>query len=228
MSYIFTSVRASTSTDAKFFAFCVSKTYFFYFTHSFLQNNNINLSILHIYSIKYSFFYFFLLFSHSWALSLSLTALLSLRPNHRHHHSAAIKPKPKSVYLLCAFFVSHSHGWSEPKPRSSWNPRLIKAKVDQTHSSVVAAKVDRSPLRLSPKATPTKRTPCSPFTRWLRAYRCRKKQRRKNAWRKKSLQISGWSKEWMRSERKKEKRSRDERKKNEKNGDQQERRERKN
>ena len=147
------------------------------------------------------------------SLSLSLTASLFLRPNHRHHHSTAIKPKPKSVYLLCTFFVSHSHGWSEPKPRSSRNPRLIEAKVDQTHSSVVAVKVDRSLLRLSPKATPTKRTPCSPFTRWLRAYRCRKKQCRKNAWRKKSLQISGWSKEWMRSERKKEKRSRDKREK---------------
>ena len=56
-------------------------------------------------------------------------ASLSLRPNHRHHHLATIKPKPKSVYLLCAFFVSHSHGWLEPKPRSSWNPDQAETQI---------------------------------------------------------------------------------------------------
>ena len=45
-------VRAITSVGAKFFPFCTSKTYFFYFTHSFLQNTYISLSILHVYSNK--------------------------------------------------------------------------------------------------------------------------------------------------------------------------------
>ena len=38
---------------------------------------------------------------------------------------------------LWFFFVSHSHGWSELKPRSSRNPDPFKQKikVDQTHSS---------------------------------------------------------------------------------------------
>ena len=43
---------ASTSVYAKNFPFCTSKTYFFYFTHLFLQNTHINLSIIHIYSNK--------------------------------------------------------------------------------------------------------------------------------------------------------------------------------
>ena len=45
-------VRAITLVGAKFFPFCTSKTYFFYFTHSFLQNTHISLSILHVYSNK--------------------------------------------------------------------------------------------------------------------------------------------------------------------------------
>ena len=59
-------------------------------------------------------------------------ASLSLRPNHHHHHPATIKSKPRSIYLLCAFFVSHSHGWSESKPRWSQNPNPFnpKLKVD--------------------------------------------------------------------------------------------------
>ena len=39
------------------FAFCTSKTYFFYFTHLFLQNTHISLSIIHIYSNKIFFFF---------------------------------------------------------------------------------------------------------------------------------------------------------------------------
>ena len=46
------SIRAITSVGAKFFPFCTFKTYFFYFTHSFLQNTHISLSILHVYSNK--------------------------------------------------------------------------------------------------------------------------------------------------------------------------------
>ena len=96
----FSGTKATTSASpcAKFSCFCTSKTYFFYFTHLFLQNTRISLSILHIYSIKYSFFYIsFIIFS--------LMASLSLRPNHRHHQPATIKPRPRSIYLLCAFFV---------------------------------------------------------------------------------------------------------------------------
>ena len=99
----------------------------------------------------------FLLFSHSWPLSLSHCLSLSLRPNHRHHHLATIKPKPKSLKSkLCDLFVSHSHGWSEPKPRpiqaetQGWSdpfkPKSMltkrtnrewmrKEEVDQTHWS---------------------------------------------------------------------------------------------
>ena len=97
-----------------FFHFAHLKPTFVYFTHSFLQNTHISLSILHIYSIKYSFFYIFYYFL-THGLSLSHCLSLSLRPNHHHHHPATIKPKARSVYLLCAFFVSHSHGWLEPK-----------------------------------------------------------------------------------------------------------------
>ena len=50
-------VRASTSICAKFFPFCTSKTYFFYFTHIFLQNTHISLSIIHIYSNKIFIFF---------------------------------------------------------------------------------------------------------------------------------------------------------------------------
>ena len=96
-----------------FFHFAHLKPTFVYFTHSFLQNTHISLSILHIYSIKYSFFYIFYYFL-THGLSLPHCLSLSLRPNHHHHHPATIKPKARSVYLLCAFFVSHSHGWLDP------------------------------------------------------------------------------------------------------------------
>ena len=92
-------------------------------------------SILHIHFYKtftsvYLFYTFiqiifillhFLLFSHSWPLSLSLS-----QTNHRHHHPATIKSKPRSVYLPCAFFVSYSHGWLEPKPRDKERRREKK------------------------------------------------------------------------------------------------------
>ena len=55
-------LRAFTSVLLNFLSILHEKTYFFYFTHPFLQNTHIGLSILHIYSIKYSFFYNFLLF----------------------------------------------------------------------------------------------------------------------------------------------------------------------
>ena len=102
-------VRVTTSIHSNFLSILQEKTYFFYFTYRLLQNAHISLSILHIYSIKYSFFYIFYYFL-THGLSLSHCLSLSLRPNHHHHHPATIKPKARSVYLLCAFFVSHSHG----------------------------------------------------------------------------------------------------------------------
>ena len=106
-------LRATTSVRSNFLSILQEKTYFFYFTHPLLQNIHISLSILHIYSIKYSFFYIFYYF-----LTHGLSLPLSLKPNHRYHHPATIKPKPRSLRpKLCDFFVSHSYGWSEPKPR---------------------------------------------------------------------------------------------------------------
>ena len=93
-------------SGCKLSIYFAQKNYFFYFTHSFLQNTHISLSILHIYSIKYSFFYHLLLFSHSLPLSLSLldpttiiittpigeqtqpsssSSLDHSTPNHHHH-----------------------------------------------------------------------------------------------------------------------------------------------
>ena len=45
-------LRATTSFSVKFPSILEEKTYFFYFTHSLLQNSHISLFILHIYSIK--------------------------------------------------------------------------------------------------------------------------------------------------------------------------------
>ena len=114
---------------------------FFHFAHL-----KPTFSILHIHFYKtftsvylfYTFiqknihsFTFFIIFSLMASLSLSLSLSLS-QTNHRHHHPATIKSKPRSVYLPCAFFVSYSHGWLEPKPRWSQNPNKAKT---QTHST---------------------------------------------------------------------------------------------
>ena len=77
----------------KFSFFFAQKSYFFYFTHSFLQNTHISLSILHIYSIKYSFFYNFLLFS--------LSPLFSHRPNLK-------GPKPISLRTTLSLSLSQT------------------------------------------------------------------------------------------------------------------------
>ena len=70
-------IRAITSVGVNFPSILHKKSYFFYFTHSFLQNTHISLSILHIYSIKYSLFFYFLLFSPS-PKPISLRTTLSL------------------------------------------------------------------------------------------------------------------------------------------------------
>ena len=125
-------IRASTSVDAKLFLFCISKTYFSYFTHSFLQNTHISLSILHIYSIKCSFFYIFYYFL-THGRSLSLTASLSLSDP-----TIVIITQPPSsrnlnlsnlsfvIFLFLILMVDQSRN---PDPFKQ------KPKVDQTHSS---------------------------------------------------------------------------------------------
>ena len=68
------------------------KTYFFYFTHSLLQNTHINLSILRIYSIKYSFFLHFLLFPFLW----NKLTNSSSPPSHTHTQPATFQQNPST------------------------------------------------------------------------------------------------------------------------------------
>ena len=73
-------IRASASMNAKFFPFCTSKIYFFYFTLLFLQNTHISLSIIHIYSNKIF-------------ISLTLSSL-SQTQHHPHSHHSTTHHKP--------------------------------------------------------------------------------------------------------------------------------------
>ena len=69
-------LRAIASIDVKFFPFCISKIYFFYFILSFLQNTRISLSIIHIYLNKI-------------LISLTQSSLSQTQHNpHSHHHQA--------------------------------------------------------------------------------------------------------------------------------------------
>ena len=70
------------------------KTYFFYFTHQFLQNTHIRLSILHIYLIKYSFFFpFFITLPHRPSLT-DQHSLTDPDPNPTLSHRP--RPNPQS------------------------------------------------------------------------------------------------------------------------------------
>ena len=113
--------------DVNFFSFCTSKskTYFFYFTCSFLQNTHISLSILYIYSIKYSFFYNFLLFSLSLPLSLSQTQSTSLslshQPNNNYNspfHNKITTKHPNNI----PFSLSQIFSQTKHFPRFSHKP----------------------------------------------------------------------------------------------------------
>ena len=73
-------IRAFASMNAKFFPFCTSKIYFFYFTLLFLQNTHISLSIIHIYSNKIF-------------ISLTLSSL-SQTQHHPHSHHSTTHHKP--------------------------------------------------------------------------------------------------------------------------------------
>ena len=95
-------------SGCKLSIYFAQKNYFFYFTHSFLQNTHISLFILHIYSIKYSLFYHLLLFSHLLPLSLSL------RPNHHHHHYPSWRIDPTIIIIITRSL--HTQPPSSPTP----------------------------------------------------------------------------------------------------------------
>ena len=135
--------------DAKFSSILYWKTYFFYFTHPFVQNTHISLSILHIYSIKYSFFYNFLLFPLLLPLSLidpqSVTTNNHSTPSHHHqhhHHATTIikenplnpkpinhppNPKPNQVKSSPTQSATRSS-----KPNNQWT-RIAKPIKIKTH-----------------------------------------------------------------------------------------------
>ena len=106
------SIRAITLAGAKKFPFYTSKTYFFYFTLSFLQNTHVGLSIIHLYSNKiFIFFTIFYYFLHCLTFPL--------RPNHHHHH-----------YLDRRTIQDQTNPRS--KTHSSRNPLNSKAKSSPT------------------------------------------------------------------------------------------------
>ena len=121
------SLRAIASIDAKFFPFCTSKTYFFYFTLLFLQNTHISLSIIHLYSNKiFIFLPFFIIFFTYFLHCLSLP----LKPNHHHHHyplGEPLKIKPTQDQKTIQ---------DQTNPRSEThlgqNPLNLKAKSSPT------------------------------------------------------------------------------------------------
>ena len=66
--------------------------YFFYFTHTFLQNTHISLSILHIYSIKY-----FKANHHQpdqYPATINDQYLAFIINPHNHHHQASLHHQP--------------------------------------------------------------------------------------------------------------------------------------
>ena len=128
-------LRATALVDANFPSILHNKSYFFYFTHTFLQNTNVSLSILHIYSIKYLFFYNFLLFSPSPLFShrpnpkgskpISLRTTLSLTdPNHHHTNLKILAPTKHS--FITSFIASLLQWVSKVDPPLLRLRRLIE------------------------------------------------------------------------------------------------------
>ena len=113
------------------------KNYFFYFTHSFLQNTHISLSILHIYSIKYLLFFHFLLFYLS-PKPISLKTTLSLTDLNHHHtnHQILAPTKHSFITLFITSFITSSLQWV-PKvdPPLLRLRRLIGASFSSRRSS---------------------------------------------------------------------------------------------
>ena len=114
------------------------KTYFFYFTHSILQNTHISLSILHIYSIKYLIFYNFLLFFSS--LPLSLTDQQYQWSLHTQPRSSPTQPTSSRKINPLNPRNKHSETHSHPKPSQStpstlWSHHQLNPKPARSTSS---------------------------------------------------------------------------------------------
>ena len=114
------------------------KTYFFYFTHSILQNTHISLSILHIYSIKYLIFYNFLLFFSS--LPLSLTDQQYQWSLHTQPRSSPTQPTSSRKINPLNPRKKHSETHSHPKPSQStpstlWSHHQLNPKPARSTSS---------------------------------------------------------------------------------------------
>ena len=86
-------LRATTSVRVNFLSILQEKTYFFYFTHPFLQNIHISLSILHIYLIKYLLFLHFLLFPSLSSLAQTHHLIFSVH-THTHTQLATLQQNP--------------------------------------------------------------------------------------------------------------------------------------
>ena len=131
---------------------------FLFYTSTFTKHSHQFIYSTHLFNKIFILLHFFIIFLLMASLSLTASLSFSPRPNHRHHHPATIKPKPRSLRpKLCDFFISHSHGWLEPKPR--WNQNPDQAETQTTSSK--NKKVDRSEGWSDPfksKSTPTKRT----------------------------------------------------------------------
>ena len=96
-------LRVTTSVRANFLSVLQEKTYFFYFTHSLLQNTHISLSILHIYLIKYSFFLHFLLFPSLSSLAQTHHLVFSV---HTHTQPATLQ---QNLAIDSPIFHNNNH-----------------------------------------------------------------------------------------------------------------------
>ena len=136
-------VRATTSARANFLSILQEKTYFFYFTHSLLQNTHISLSILHIYLIKYSFFLHFLLFHSLSSLAQTHHLVFSV---HTHTQPATL---PQNPAIDSPIFHNQHH---QEKPthsiRNSVNPKPIHQPPNQKPSQAIITHPTRNPLTI--------------------------------------------------------------------------------
>ena len=163
-------IRAITSVGAKNFLFCTSKTYFFYFTHSFLQNTHISLSILHIYTIKYSFFYNFLLFSshpsHSLPISLSQTQQNPKSPGHHHRYLATINDQTTpTVKVISRHHQPTSHHNQATKhhyPQTNHHHQATSHHHQQTNRHHQATNLHSSTIIDPSSQTSSTRNPIQP------------------------------------------------------------------
>ena len=117
-----------------FFVYFTRKNLLFlFYTSTFTKHSHQFIYSTYLFNKIFILLYFYYFLTHGLSLSL--------RPNHYHHHPTTIKSKPRPFRpKLCDFFVSHSHGWSESKPRpiqaetQGWLDRRlirpIQAKVD--------------------------------------------------------------------------------------------------